>query len=410
MSNSHEPKIEFDHHTPEFGENQEERFAELRSGCPMAFTDAHGGYWVASTYEHARRILSDDENFTVEKSADGLRGGKLIPTAPHAPAILPGSLDGEAHDRLRKPLRSVFSKRSVEESVGPIARRVAEQLVDGLVDKEEFDFAHDYSFRLTVASIFEFVGIEVDDREKFILMLEDAFAIDPEAGGERDALASSTSQQFKDAEEIVRRDVQARAAEPCGDLLSHMIDPSTGLTEDEVVNLALSMVLGGVRTTASTLDNIVVHLQEHPDLRAELVTDPGKIPDAVEELARLAAVTPLVARTAVTDQEFGDVHVAAGERVAALICSANRDEARFPEGGQVKLGRKDGLHLSFGVGMHYCLGIWLAHMELRIALEVLLRRMPEFEVVLDRAQRYRLVGVNNGFTALPVRPGPAAKE
>ena len=404
MIGAHGPEIEFDHHTPEFGEHQPAKLAELRGKCPMGYTAAHGGYWVASTYEFARRVLSDDENFTVERSPDGLSGGKLIPTAPHAPAILPGALDGAAHDRLRKPLRSVFTKRSVEENVGPIARRVADALVEELAAKEEFDFAHDYSFRLTVATIFEFVGIEVEDREKFILMLEDAFAIDPEAGGDRDTLASSTSQQFADAEGVVRRDVRARTVEPRGDLISHMVDPSTGLGEDEVVSLALSMVLGGVRTTAASMDNIVVHLQEHPDLRAELVAEPSKIPDAVEELTRLAAVTPLVARTAVTDQEFGDVHVAAGDRVAALICSANRDRARFPDGDEVKLGRRDGLHLSFGVGTHYCLGIWLAHMELRIGIEALLRVMPEFEVVLDRVQRYTLVGVNNGFSRLPVRP------
>ena len=183
-----------------------------------------------------------------------------------------------------------------------------------------------------------------------------------------------------------------------------MVDPASGLTEEEAVNLSLSMLLGGVRTTAASMDNIMVHLGTHPDLRRQLVEDPDRIPAAVEELTRLAAVTPLVARTAVTDQEFGDVHVEAGDRVAALICSANRDEDRFPDAEQVALDRRGGLHLAFGVGTHYCLGIWLAHMELRVAVDAILRRMPEFEVVGDRVRRYTLVGVNNGYAALPVRP------
>ncbi|MDN5913535.1 MAG: cytochrome P450 [Pseudonocardia sp.] len=405
MPTSERPPIDFDHHLPEFGEDADEKFAQLRSACPMGYTQAHGGYWVASTYENARRVLSDTENFTVEKSADGLRGGKLIPTAPHAPAILPGSLDGPAHDRLRAPLRSVFAKRNIEQNVAPIARRVADRLLADLVGQDEFDFAHAYSFRLTVATIFEFVGLdEVEDPEKFILMLEDAFAIDPEAGGDRDALASSTSRQFADASELVRGVVRRRAAEPRDDLLSRMVDPASGLTEDETVNLALSMILGGVRTTAASMDNILVHLDTHPDLRRRLIEEPGLIPDAVGELTRLAAVTPLVARTAVTDQDFGDSRVRAGDRVAALICSANRDEDRFPAATEVQLDRRGGLHLSFGVGTHYCLGIWLAHMELRVAVEALLARMPGFAVVHERVRRYALVGVNNGFSALPVRP------
>lgn len=399
------PRVDFDHHTPEFGENAAEKFAQLRTGCPMGYTDAHGGYWVASTYENARRVLSDTENFTVEKSADGLRGGKLIPTAPHAPAILPGSLDGPEHDRLRKPLRSIFAKRSIEAKVAPIAARLADGLLDGLVAQDEFDVAREFSFRLTVATIFEFVGLdEVVEPEKFILMLEDAFAIDPEAGGDRDALAAATSRQFAEASDLVRDVVRRRAAEPRDDLVSHMVGPASGLSEDETVNLSLSMLLGGVRTTAASMDNIVLHLGTHPELRQRLVDEASLIPGAVDELTRLAAVTPLVARTAVTDQDFGDVHVEAGDRVAALIASANRDEERFPGAGEVRPDRRGGLHLAFGVGTHYCLGIWLAHMELRTAVEAILRRMPEFEVVTDRVRRYTLVGVNNGFAALPVRP------
>jgi cytochrome P450 len=404
---SDRPRIEFDHHTPEFGQDAPATFAELRHRCPMGFTDAHDGYWVASTYENARRVLSDPENFTVEKSADGLRGGKLIPTAPHAPAIIPGSLDGAAHDRLRRPLRGLFAKRNIEQKVAPIARRAAEALLDDLAERPEFDAAQDFSFRLTVATISEFVGLaggEIGDPEKVVLMLEDAFAIDPEAGGNRDALASRTAEKFAEVRGLVGQVVRARAVEPRDDLISAMVGPGTGLTEDEVVDLSLSMLLGGVRTTAASMDNILLHLVEHPDLRRELVEDPARIPDAVEELTRLAAVTPLIARTAVTDQDFGEVTVKAGDRVAALICSANRDEQRFPEAEQVKLGRKDGLHLSFGVGMHYCLGIWLAHMELRVAVEAVLRRIPDYAVATERVQRYSLVGVNNGFSALPIRP------
>jgi cytochrome P450 len=404
LTGDQEPVVEFDHHVPEFGEDAHRRFADLRARCPVAFSKSYEGFWVASTYDAARKVISDDRLFTVEKSADGTKGGKLIPTSKYAPSVLPGVLDGEEHDRLRRPLRVVFSKAYIEREVEPIARRVADDLLDELVGLEEFDFVDRFSFPMTVDTIFEFVGLDVDDRRKFILMLEGAFAIDPEAGGDRDSLALQMRSQFADACAHVRTVARERTEHPRTDLMSHMTAPTSGLTEDEVVSLTLSMVLGGVRTTAASLDHILLQLDADPALRATLSSEPSLIPQAVEELTRISAVTPLVARTALADVDLGGVTIHKGDRIAALIASANLDEQQFPDGEAVKLDRRDGLSLTFGVGTHHCLGIWLAKMELRVAVEAILRRMPEFRVVTDRVRRYRLVGVNNGFASLPVRP------
>jgi cytochrome P450 len=404
LTGDHEPVVGFDHHTPEFGEDAHRKFADLRARCPMAFSESYDGFWVASTYDTARKVLSDDRLFTVVKSADGTKGGKLIPTSKYAPSVVPGVLDGEEHDRLRRPLRVVFSKAYIERVVEPIARRVADDLLDELVGLDEFDFVDRFSFPMTVDTIFEFVGLDVADRQQFILMLEGAFAIDPEAGGDRDTLALQMRSQFAEASAHVRAVARDRMEHPRTDLMSHMTAPAAGLDEDDVVSLTLSMVLGGVRTTAASLDHIMLQLDADHELRAALTADPSLIPQAVEELTRISAVTPLVARTALADVDLGGVTIHEGDRIAALIASANLDEHQFPDGGAVKLDRRDGLSLTFGVGTHHCLGIWLAKMELRVAVEAILRRMPEFRVARDRVRRYRLVGVNNGFASLPVRP------
>ena len=157
---SKEPVVEFDHHSDEFAADSVERFAGLRASLPpLAFTESHGGFWVASSYELVREILSDNDTYTVERSADGTKGGKLIPTSAKAPAIVPGILDGEPHDRLRRPLRSLFAKPNIERTVGPVAKRLVDELLDELIDRDEFDFATEFSFRLTVNMIFEFVGL-----------------------------------------------------------------------------------------------------------------------------------------------------------------------------------------------------------------------------------------------------------
>jgi cytochrome P450 len=404
------PSIEFDHYAPEFARDFAEGFVELRSTCPMGYTESHGGYWVASSYEYARRVLSDDENFTVERSADGKTGGKIIPTAPHAPSIVPGSLDGAAHDRLRQPLRPLFTKNYVETKLGPVVRGIANELLDGLLDRDEFDFENEFSLKLAVETTFEWAGLDVEDKLGVLLMLEDAFAIDPEAGTGRDALAVATSEQFGAAAEVVRELVRKRAAEPKDDAISHMIAPDTGLTEDEVVSLTLSVAAAGIRNIGASLDNMLLHLDEHRDLRRELIENPGQISKAVDEILRIYSPAPFVARTALADVEFGDIVVKAGDRIAALVGSANHDETKFPDPDKVKLDRRDGLHLGFGVGSHYCVGNLLAKMELRIALETILSRMPEFQVVREKTRRYDLVGTNNGFTTMTVRPKPISSE
>jgi cytochrome P450 len=407
MSADHQPVIEFDHHSKEFAEESVRRFPTMRAGrCPLGHTDSHGGFWVASSYELARQVLSDDEHFTVELSEDRTRGGKLIPTSSKAPVIIPGILDGEPHDRLRRPLKSMFGKANIEATAGPIARRLADELLEGLISRDVFDFAEEFSFRLTVGTIFELVGLDVEvaDKGKFILMLEDAFAIDPEIGADRDKLAQSTSGQFAEAEALVRQAVRSRASEPREDLLSKMIDKSTGLTEDDVVALALSIVLGGVRTTAASLDNFIYHLAHQPVLRQELADDPSQILYAVDELMRLYTATPLVARTVTSEVQLGETMLQPGERVAAFMALANLDENQFPEPQEVQLERRNGLHLSFGIGKHYCLGIWLAKLELRTALTAVLSTMPNYSVVDDEARRYKRLGVNNGWSTLPVRP------
>lgn len=401
-----EHAIAFDHHSSDFAEDSVDRFPRLRAELPaMAYSESHGGFWVASSYELAREILSDSETYTVERSADGSKGGKLIPTSAQAPSIVPGVLDGEPHDRLRRPLRALFAKPNIERTVAPVAHRLTEALADDVLAKEVLDFATEFSFPLTVNVIFEFVGLtEVDDREAFIHMLEDAFAIDPEIGGDRDQLAGATSEQFRAAQDLVREVVRARTAESRDDLISKMVDPRTELTEDDAVALTLSIVLGGVRTTAASLDNMVHHLAQHPELRAELVEDPALIPAAVEDMLRYFAVTPLVARTVTEETELGGVTLREGDRVAAVLALANLDEDQFPEATQIDVDRSDGMHLTFGLGTHYCLGLWLARMELRTALEAILSRVPEYEVVESESRRFTKLGVNNGFARLVVRP------
>lgn len=410
MSAKRDLSIEFDHHSPEFNRDPVSDLAELRHRCPLGYTESHDGYWVATTYDNARRVLSEPENFTVERSADGLRGGKLIPSAPHAPLILPGALDGQAHDRLRDPLRRYFLKPFVEKQMLAHVTSVVHDLIRELRSRDEFDFASEFSFELTVRTIFRFAGLDdaVEDKARFIRMLEDAFAIDPEAGSDRDSLAEVTSTQFLEAAALVRGVVEGRreAPEHGDDLMGYMVAAKPELAVEEIVSLTLSLVLGGVRTTAATLENIVWHLDADRDLRQELLSDRGRIPQVVDELVRYYPATPVVARTAVRDVELDGVQIVEGDRIAAVIPAANLDEDQFPGADRIDPDRRDAPPLTFGAGIHFCMGIWLAKMELRLAIEGLLDEIPEYTVDREKSQRFNRLGVNNGWARLVVHPQP----
>ncbi|KAA9157303.1 cytochrome P450 [Amycolatopsis acidicola] len=406
MKTKKELAVEFDHHSPDFNRDPVPELTALRQKCPLGYTASHDGYWVATTYDNARRVLSEPENFTVERSADGLRGGKLIPSAPHAPLILPGALDGPPHDRLRDPLRRFFLRPNVEAHMAEAVTGFVAELLATLRDRDEFEFASEFSFELTVRTIFRLVGLddEIEDKGEFIRMLEDAFAIDPEAGSDRDSVAQVTSSRFLEAEALVKSVVVARKVAPTEDLIGIMVAAEPELTVDEIVSLTLSLVLGGVRTTAATLENVVWHLDQDRKLREELRADPARIPRVIDELVRYYPATPVVARTAVRDVELDGALIHEGDRIAAVIPSANLDEDRFPCAERIDPDRRDGPPLTFGAGIHFCMGIWLAKMELRLAVAGLLAEMPDYEVDRAASRRFEKLGVNNGWARLVVRP------
>jgi cytochrome P450 len=404
-----EPSIEFDHHSTEFGRTAPALFEDMVARCPVAFSESNGGYWVAASYEHARKVLGDDENFTVRRSADGSSGGLLIPSAAHAPRVWPGELDGADHDRLRRPVRTAFSRGYLERNLAPALDRIIDERIAAISAMPKFDITTDFSFPITVESIFTYVGLqEIEDKPGLILMLEDAFAIDPDVGEDREALAEATSPLFREATARIRAIIDSRRPAPTDDLIGVMLTADPPLSGDEIDALTMSLLLGGVRTTAASIDNVLWHLDDDRDLRQAVIARPEILGAVVDELVRIYSPSPLVARTVVEDIELAGAQLKAGDRIAAAICSANLDPARFGDPATVNPERKDGLHLAFGVGTHYCLGIWLAKLEITHAVGQFLARLPDYAVDRDRAKRYDHTGVNNGWATLPAVASPAA--
>ncbi|KIF75015.1 cytochrome P450 [Streptomyces sp. 150FB] len=329
--------------------------------------------WLATRYADVRLVLGDlrfSRAMALQKDEPRHR------SMPNSESIL--SMDPPHHTRLRTLVSRAFTKHQVN-GLQPWVRKLTEDLVDGLIAKGgPADLVEDFALPLPVAVICELLGVPAGDRPKFRVWSDAAMST-----------SNLTPEQQRDNVEGLRsyiaEHVAVRRAEPQDDLMSALIearDAKDRLTELELVNLCIAILIAGHETTASQIPNFVTVLLEHPDEWQRLVDDPELIPSAVEELTRFVplGVGGGFARYATEDVEVGGVLVKKGEPVLVAVGAANRDPRKFDDPDEIRFDREANQHLGFGHGVHHCLGAQLARLELHEALRALVTKMPELRV------------------------------
>lgn len=303
------------------------------------------------------------------------------------------------HTRLRRLVASAFSRGHVER-LRPRIAEIAGQLLDG-VDPGGFDAVVDFAEPLPVAMIAELLGVPEADRWQLRPWSQAIVAMyEVERTPRVETRAVVASAEFA---AYMRGLVTERRRRPGDDLLTELVAAQDGparLTEDEVVASAILLLDAGHEASVNAFGNGLVALLEHPDQLAQIAADPSLLPAAVEELLRFDAPLQLFERTATADVEVGGVMVAEGEKVAALLGAANRDPAAFPYPDRLDICRRPDAHLSFGAGLHFCLGAPFARMELETAWRVLLGRFGQ--LVPAGAARRRPGFVLRGYASVPV--------
>lgn len=208
--------------------------------------------------------------------------------------------------------------------------------------------------------------------------------------------------------------IEERRANRGDDITSTLIhtevklpDGTRLLNDEELNRMFFLLLIGGLHTVQGSLAWSILHLSQHPDQRAEIIADPAAIPKAVEEILRYeAAVVP--GRRATRDVELGGVQIAEGDQLIVMLCSANRDDAEFPSADEFDLERYPNRHLSFGAGVHRCLGSHLGRLELNVALEELHRRIPDYRLVENDPPVFHSSQVR-GCARMPIAFTPEAK-
>jgi len=371
-------------------------YRKLRRRSPVHRSRLVNG-WVLSAHTDVDRVLRDHKRFSNDqRNSNRPQGYEAF--AEETQSLL--RLDPPDHTRLRSLVGQAFTPRAVEQ-LRPWVERIVDELLDGIRDAARFDVIADLAYPLPITVISEMVGVPPEDRDQFKVWSSDvARILEPGTSEEEDRRSLRSRAALNEYfSEIIAR----RQAEPRDDLISALIaaeDEGDKLTRDETLATLVLLLVAGNETTRNLIGNGLLALLRHPDQLQRLRRNPKMIESAIEELLRFDSPVQLDARTALEEVEIGGKRVRKGQQVVLLIGAANRDPEVFADPDRLELGRQAQSHISFGRGIHHCLGAPLARMEGQIAFRKLLERFSDIR--LDGSPQFRDHVVLRGLRSLPV--------
>jgi cytochrome P450 family 142 subfamily A polypeptide 1 len=368
-------------------EREHEALAWLRENDPVHW-DAKNEAWLLTRNADIRAVLNDAK---VWSSAHGY----FPPLFMRDAKISIITMDDPEHASRRALLARAFTPRMLQRQASRI-RDLMDDAIDAIADRRKCDFVTSLATPLPMRMIAGMVGFEDADPQEFARLSDAMFAFTSAARGEPAAVRGGEA--FGSLTEHIRRAIAERRREPRDDLLSVLVE---GAEESDVLEFGVLLVTAGNETTRHTISRGVHALLEHPDQLALLRAEPERIPLAVEEWLRWASVVRGARRTARSDTSVAGQKIRAGEQVILLFPSANRDAEVFDAPFEFRAGRRPNRHLAFGEGVHFCLGANLARLEMRIALEQLLERLPGLRVAPGQPVP-KLTAVTNGVERLDV--------
>lgn len=373
-------------------------FTRLRQEQPVVRVRMPSGdeAWLATKLADVRQVYTDPRFSRARTLAVGAPRFTSAQMAPMASITM---MDPPEHSRVRRLVAPAFTRRRIgamRSRIEQITAELLERLSDG---RPPADLLTSLAQPLPIRVLCELLGVPYQDHDRVRGWAEAALHITEEGMPALRAARGSV-------EAYLAGLIAAKRREPSSDVLSALIesrDQGDRLSEEELVDLGISLLLAGYDTTANQIANSVLTLLLYPDQLERLRRNPALMDPAVEELLRYVPLTLMgFIRVAVEDVALGDVTVGAGEAVIPVISSANRDGEEFAAADRLDLTRKSNPHLAFGVGPHFCVGAHLARLELGVAISSLLERFPSIKLAVGPDElRWLELGITT-LTELPV--------
>jgi cytochrome P450 len=354
---------------------------DLRGRCPVARTERRGTTWLPVDYDDVRAVAQDTERFSSRDVGVVTAGRGPGGTPPKLLTAPPITSDPPMHTWARRLLLTRFGPHAID-AMTPVTRGIADDLLDAFEHDGRTDAALSYARHIPVRVIATMLGIPLEDEARFtdwaVRILQNGFEHLPEAAEAiREVLAYFGEQ------------LAARAALPADerpdDIVSFLVaaeHDGAPLTPHHQLGSCFLLLLAGIDTTWSAIGSALWHLATHPDDQARLRREPALVPSAVEEVLRFYSPVTM-ARHVIEDTELRGCPMHAGDKVLLAFPAGNRDPAVFDDPDEFRIDRLQNRHFAFGSGIHRCLGSNLARMELRVAVEAFLERIPPFAVEPD---------------------------
>lgn len=391
-------EVDLDHHSPEFREDPHGTFRRMReSGCPVAHSPHYGGFWALVDYASVFEASRDDELFNSAPSIG-------VPASPIPFPILPIESDPPATLELREATLRRFSPASAER-FRESALEMTDQAIDAFIERGECDLVGELTTPLPARLILRLLNFDESRAMEWVRWVHSTVhdrAHNPEKAAEAGmAMFAEIGKHMK------QRRSQGLGDDLFSDILRGTLNGKP-LDDTQITMYAFLMMLGGMDTTSGFTGNVLLRLCQDPQLRQQLIADPGLIKKGTDELLRLYSPTLGLARTVSRDADFHGQPLCAGDRAILMWGAANRDPTMFDDPDTLDLARPNAKkHMAFGVGIHRCLGSHYAKMMFQVMVGQVLKRLPDFELA-GEPERFADAGEVYAVRKLPVRftPGP----
>jgi cytochrome P450 len=397
MTGAQAAEIYWDPFDTEIDTSPYDVWRRMRDEAPAYRNDTYD-FWAVTRYADVHAASRDPATFSSAKGtvlelmgSDLGAGGMII------------FMDPPEHGSLRALVSRAFTPRRISALEDRI-RAICAELLDPLVGAGGFDYLADFGAQLPSKVISSLLGVPASDQPKVLHLIDTLFWVEPGVGMINDVSFAARIELF----EYISEQLAECRRQPREDMLTALTQVELGegserrvLTDDEAVQFALLLVSAGTETVARLLGWAAVVLDTHPDQRAELAADPGLTANAVEELLRFEAPSPVQGRWTTAEVMLHGVTIPHDSKVLLLTGSAGRDERAYPDPDRFDIHRRFDQQISLGVGTHYCLGAALARLEGKIAIEETLARFPTWQVDHDRAVRLHTSTVR-GYKSVPI--------
>lgn len=370
-------------------------YAHMQASSPVAY-DSERRFWQVYRYKDVQAVMGDHAAFS----------SRLYEGDPSDQSLF--ALDPPRHTQQRKKIARAFNAQTIA-SLDAGIRAIAHALIDPVIETGRVDLIADFAAPLPITVIAGLVGAPAQDSALFKRWSEITvlFAEATIRGCDPEPYMIEARREFNRYMEAL---VEDRKRAPRGDLVSSLVaadEEGEGLSTAEVVGICRSFMVAGHETTTHLIGNAIWTLLEHPQSLVRLLAQPELVPAAIEEVLRYRSPSQFSGRMARSDIQFGGHTIRGGERVIFFNGAANRDPAVFPEPGRFDIARAPNRHLSFGHGIHTCVGALLARTEARIALEILLERLGDMRLEGGTTLRAVASSMVFGVASLPLRFTPA---